>query len=108
MSFLLEEPLYVSVNATANGDNEIIAAVAGRRVMVLGYMLTGTTTGTISIQDTAGSPVVHARIRIGTDGAGAAYSGPVPAFTTASGVGVEISNHTGNDTLGHMTYRLLS
>ena len=107
MSFLIEEPSYVSVNATADGDNEIIAAVSGKRIMVLGYMLAGTTTGTVALQDTAGSPVVHARIRVGADGSGAAYGGPAPAFTTASGTGVEISNPTGNDTFGHLTYRIL-
>lgn len=107
MSFLIEQPLFAAVNATANGDNVVISGVAGRQIMVLGYMLTGTTLSTVTIQDTNGTPVVLGYVRVGADGGGACYPGPTPAFVTNAGEGVEINNATGNDTLGHMTYRVI-
>ena len=97
---------YVSVNATADGDNEIIAAVSGQQIRVLGYVLTATGVGNILVQNTAATPVVYGRIRSGGDGQGAAYAGnqEAPAFETAVGTGIEINNPAGVDTLGHMTY----
>lgn len=97
---------FVAVNATADGDNTIISGVTGKRIRVIGYVLTATGAGNILLQDTAGSPVIHGRIRVGTDGGGASYEGSVdtPAFETAIGTGVEINNPAGIDTLGHITY----
>lgn len=97
---------YASVNATNDGDNTVIAGVGGVKIRVLGYALTCTGTGTVLLQDTAGSPVIHARIRSGGDGGGASYGGghDAPAFETATGTGVEVSNPAGVDTLGHITY----
>jgi hypothetical protein len=97
---------YVSVNATLDGDNPIISAVASRKIVVLGYVLTATAAGTITIQDTAGTPNVIARIRSGADGGGASYAGGIdaPAFETISGNGLEINCSAGLDCLGHISY----
>lgn len=97
---------YAKVDAAADGDNEIIAAVTGKKIRVLGYVLTGATTaGTATLQDTAATPVVHGKLSLGTSG-GVAYTGGLdaPAFETAAGTGVEVSNSTGLDTFGHMVY----
>lgn len=98
---------YAVVNAAADGDNVIIAAVAGKSIRVLGYALTGASTagGTITLQDTAGTPVVHAKLAIANNG-GVSYAGGLqaPAFQTAAGTGVEVNNPTGVDTFGHMVY----
>lgn len=99
---------YAKVDAAADGDNVIIAAVTGKKIRVLGYALTGTSTAgaTITIQDTATTPVVHAKLAIANNG-GVSYAGGLaaPAFETAAGTGVEINNPgTGPDTFGHMVY----
>lgn len=97
---------FARVNATADGDNAVIAAVAGKRIRVIGYALTNkTTAGTVALQDTAGTPVVHAELNFALNGP-VAYDGGLsaPAFETAVGTGVGISNGTGVDTLGHITY----
>lgn len=97
---------YVSVNATADGDNTIIAGVGGKKIRVLAYVLAGTLAGTYVLQDTAGSPNIFGRIRVGADGGGASFAGSVfgPAFETIAGNGVEINCPAGGDMLGHMTY----
>lgn len=106
MSIYPGEIKHTSVNATADGDNAVIAAVAGKKIRVLGYTLTGAgVAGTATLQDTAGTPVVHGKLSLSTSG-GVSYAGGLeaPAFETAAGTGVEVSNSTGLDTLGHMTY----
>jgi hypothetical protein len=97
---------HAAVNATTDGDNAIIAAVASKKIVVLGYVLTGTATGTITIQDTAGTPNVLGKIRCSSDGGGASYAGGIdcPAFETIAGNGLEINNTAGLDCLGHITY----
>lgn len=96
---------FVRVAATADGDNEIVAAVAGKKIRVLAYSLGVTAAGTMKLQDTAGSPAVHAEFPLAANGR-AEYAGGTraPAFETAAGVGLEVSNPTGVDTLGHLTY----
>jgi hypothetical protein len=95
----------VRVNATADGDNAVITAVTGKKILVTGYVLTVTLAGLISVQDTAGSPVVHAQFSLATNG-GVSYAGSLEsaAFLTAAGTGVEVNNPAGVDTHGHMTY----
>lgn len=99
------EVKYARINATADGDNTVIAAVAGKALRVLGYALNVTAAGTISLQDTAGTPVVHAQFALAANGV-VSYAGGLqaPAFETASGVGLEVNNPTGVDTLGHISY----
>lgn len=94
------------VNATADGDNVIIAAVAGKKIRVLSYVVTVTVAGTMTMQDTQATPAIHAQFSLAAQG-GASYPGNQsnPAFETAAGFGVEINNPAGVDTLGHMTYQ---
>lgn len=97
---------FARVNATADGVNAAIAAVAGKKIRVIGYALTNkTTAGTVALQDTAGSPVIHAELNFPLNGA-VPYDGGLsaPAFETAVGTGVNVSNGVGVDTLGHITY----
>lgn len=99
------EPKFVRVNAVADGDNVVIAAVAGKRIRVISYVLMATAAGTISIQDTAGTPVVLAQFPLAAN-SGVSYAGGLeaPAFETGPGLGVEINNPVGVDTLGHIAY----
>jgi hypothetical protein len=96
---------FARVNATADGDNTIIAAVAGKKLRVLGYALVATAAGTISVQDSAGSPAILAQFPLAANG-GVSYGGgfDAPAFETPVGNGLEINNPAGVDTLGHLTY----
>lgn len=104
---MAHELKYAVVNATADGDNEIIAAVAGKKIRVLSYVLTGASVGggTVTLQDTAGTPVAHLKLAVANNG-GFVYVGDwnLPAFETASGEGLEVNNPSGSDTFGRMTY----
>lgn len=99
------EPKFTRVNATADGDNVIAAGVAGKRLRVISYALVVSLAGTISLQDTAGTPVIFAQFPLAANG-GISYAGGLdaPAFETSPGLGIEINNPVGVDTLGHITY----
>lgn len=97
---------FARINATADGDNTVIAAVTGAKIRVIGYAFrVAGTGGTVAMQDTAGTPVVHASFSL-ADKTGVEYAGGLnaPAFETAAGEGVEINNPLATDTLGHITY----
>lgn len=48
----------VPVSVNSNGDNTLIAGVAGRRIMVVGYVLMGAGTVTAKFTDGAGGTVL--------------------------------------------------
>lgn len=99
---------YARVNATSDGDNEVIAAVAGKTILVLGYVLNVNAAGVVTLQDGAASPVIFASFEL-VDGGGVSYEGGVacPAFRVTKGSAFEISTAAGVDCLGHVTYVLV-
>lgn len=99
------EILHVAVSAENDGDNTVVAAVTGKKLRVLGYALTVDVAGLVTLQDSAGSPVVHGKLRLAA-GTPAVYDGgfDCPAFETAAGVALEINNPAGTNTYGHITY----
>ena len=96
---------HARVNATADGNNTVIAAVPAKTLLVLGYVLTVTAAGTITLQDNQGTPAVHAQLSLPANGV-AAYAGgrDAPAFEVAAGQALVVNNPVGVDTLGHITY----
>lgn len=97
---------FAKIEATADGDNVIVAAVTGTKIRIIAFALTVTAAGTITLQDTAATPVVHAKFGLAANG-GVSYAGGVtaPAFETAVGTGFEINNPVGVDTLGFVTFQ---
>ena len=96
---------HARINATADGVNVVIAAVAATQLLILGYAFSVTVAGTVSLQDSQGTPVVHATFPLAVNG-GISYPGgdDSPAFEIAAGFGFNINNPAGVDTLGHVTY----
>lgn len=100
------EPTTVKVQATADGVNNIVAAVASAKIRVIAYALTAATTaGLVTIQDTTGTPVVVALLNLAI-GMPACFNGDERAFAfeTSTGKGLDFSNATGVDVYGHITY----
>ena len=95
--------LHARINATADGNNTVIAAVANAVILILGYAFTATLAGTVTLQDSAAT--VLASFAIATNG-GIVYGGEdvAPAFELAVGQGFVVNNPAGVDTLGHVTY----
>lgn len=94
----------VSINATADGEQTILAAQgASTSIRVLGYVVTTTAAGQIEFRNGAGG-TVKGRIRSAGDADGASYTGGLycPAFTLSSNTALILWNPTGVDTVGHL------
>jgi hypothetical protein len=94
------------VNADADGDNTIVAAVAGKRIRVVGYALSATTAGLVTIRSAA---TVLAELSLPAAGTVVPYVGSVavPAFQTAPGEALVFATQVGQDVNGHLAYHLL-
>ena len=99
-------PLFVRVNATADGNNTLIAAVGGKQLWILSYALVVSAAGTITLQDDQGTPAIFATFPLAANG-GISYAGgrEAPAFFVAAGQALVLNNPVGVDTLGHISYQ---
>lgn len=105
----LEDYLFAEVQAEADGDNEIVAAVAGRKIRVVDCHLTvvvaASAEGVIVFETGTGGTEL-ARFNLGSGEASIDHCGPVPMLETADGERLVISNGAGVDTYGSITYIL--
>lgn len=103
MAYTAYEIKSARINATADGDNTVIAAVTGKAIVILGYALTVTTASTVNLKDGASTTI--AQFALPASG-GVAYSGTSdsPVARLTEGNAFIINNAASNDTLGHCTY----
>ena len=100
----------VAVNATADGENEIVAAVAGKRIVVVGGTLTAwhATAGAQIDLRSGTSNAVHARFQSGLVNAPAVIElqgdEASPCFECDMGDSLVINNTAGVDTTGYIKY----
>lgn len=102
-----DQPIkYKDVNATADGDNTVIAAVVKKRIRVLAYSLqgVGAAAGAVIVKGSGGTTLAHFEFTATAASLPASFNGPFPAFQTPEGEGLVINNAVGTDTLGHITY----
>ena len=99
----VDQVKFAHVSAASDGDNDIVTAVAGKRIRVIAYAFTVSAASTVVLQDSANTDL--ATFILPANG-GVSYAGGVqaPAFETAVGTGLEITNAASNDTFGHVTY----
>lgn len=97
---------YARINATALGDNAVVAAVGGKKIRVLGYAFTTSVAVAANFQDTQVTPVVHAGPFDLAANGGVSFAGGLagPAFETAAGQGVEMNLSVAANVRGHLTY----
>lgn len=93
-----------SVAATADGDNTVVAAVTGKRIVVVGYQLTSTTTAVATVK--SGSTSLFALSMTAAVHVPYAGSAQAPAFATAAGEALVVSTTAGQDVTGHLAYYL--
>lgn len=96
---------YAAVSAEADGVNNVIAAVTGAKIVVIGYVLTADAAGEITVQDTTGTPVVMAVLDFAQNSS-VSYAGGIgcPAFETSVGEGLDLNNAASVDVHGHIAY----
>ena len=103
-----------NIDASADGENSVVAAVAGKRIAVLGYQLAvvhATARGTATFRSLT-TNTDHATFMSGTDDLDGpqvySYFGDLqaPVFECEVGEALGLNNGSGVDCTGHLTYCL--
>ena len=95
---------FARVNASTDGDNTVVAAVAAKKIRVLGYALTSRTAGLLTIKSSTTSTLAELDIVADTP---FTYDGPAPAFETVAGELLNFNVAAGVDVVGHLAYVLI-
>ena len=102
----------VAVNATADGENEIVAAIAGKSIVVVGGTLTAWHATAAAQYDlrSGTSNTVHARFQSGLVNAPVVIllegDERAPCFMCDVGDSLALNNAAGVDTTGYIKYML--
>lgn len=103
-------PKFKLINETATGDNEIVAAVSGKKIRVLSYVVTGDVAGTFRWESPAGTPISGLMVMTAvgiSNGCVEASFNPCGHFETTSGGALSVEMTTASDLQGHLTYILV-
>lgn len=94
---------FARINADADGDNTIVAAVAGKRLRVFGYALGSSSGAECDIK--SGASTILAEFTLAANGQ-VSYAGgdASPAFETSVGEAVVINTTAAQDVNGHLVY----
>lgn len=97
---------HTAVNGTSDGDNTVIAAVTGKKIRVLGYVLHTDAAGQITVKD---SSTTHAIFDMDEPMVPISFAGGIfcPAFETGTGLALIINTQSSQDVSGHITYQLV-
>jgi hypothetical protein len=98
------------ISATSDGANTVVAAVTGKKIRVLGYVLNVNAAGTVQWK-TAASANLSGAMEF-PDGGGATAplcdaAAGVFWFETVAGEALTITCAAGVDALGHVVYQLI-
>jgi hypothetical protein len=99
--------LHARVNATADGDNTLIAAPgAGKRIVVLNYSLRFVGAGAFQVKSGAAGSVHFDEVGVASPGARVTFAGTHdgPAWVGDDNAALVVNNFAGGDTLGHVTF----
>lgn len=94
---------FARIDATADGDNTIVAAVTGRKIRVLSYSITARGTAPNVVTLKSGASTTKAVLNL-ADNTGLTYAGPYPALETDDGDAFVVNVEAGKDATGHLTY----
>ena len=91
----------VQINASLAEANTIVAAVAGRRIVVIAYVISSSVSNVIRWEDGAGGPILG-RLNLGATRPFFVLS-PVGLFVTSLGNLLNMNVNAGN-VLGHLLF----
>jgi hypothetical protein len=94
------------ISATSDGDNTVVAAVSGKKIRVVGYVLNVNAAGTVQWKSGASTALSGAMELVDGGGVSAPMvTGPGRFwFQTASGEALVLATAAGVDGLGHVAY----
>jgi hypothetical protein len=101
--------IFRNIAATADGDNDLITAAevpVGKRIRLISYVFNVNAAGVITLQDSANTDLASFEL---VDGGSVCFPGNylAPAFDLPIGLGLEVTNAAGVDTLGHICFEFV-
>lgn len=100
--------LHARVNATADGDNTVIAApAAGQAIVIVGYNVQSTTAATFIMRSGAAGTIHASYAATANQQFNYAGQRASPAFVLDAAAAFVINTTAGQDILGHVTYYIL-
>lgn len=110
-AFPVRSVRYAPVNATADGDNTLVAAPgAGMRILVLGYQLRFIGAGAFVVKSGAAGTTHLTEVGVAAPGTRLSYVGndsDAGAFICDENAALVVNNFATGDTLGHITFRVV-
>src|SRR3990167_9287457 len=106
MSLVATEIKFAAVSATVDGDNTVVAAVAGKKIRVISYNLCARAAGLVTFKSSTTSTLGTLDLLAQTP---AEFGGGAraPAFETVAGELLNFNVAAGVDVLGHLAYVLV-
>jgi hypothetical protein len=99
-------PLFAVVNASSAGANTIVAAVAGKKILVQLYLAVATTAVNVSWESSGGN-ILDGPVPCGATGGVMGNFSPVGHFITESGEGLVLYLSGAVQVGGHVQYVLI-
>ena len=78
------EVLFAAISGATSGDNEIVAAVASRKIRVVGFFVVAVTAVTVAFESSAGGAALTGDMSLGATGVLSAHN-PLGLFETVAG-----------------------
>jgi len=97
-------PKYAAINATANGDNTLIAAITGKKIRVLAYVLVADAAVGCAFEDGAGGDELTGQLPLAANGGVSAPFSPVGWFETSENTLLNLETDAAANVRGHLVY----
>ena len=101
------EEQFAAISATGAGDNQLVAAVAGKRIRVLSYHLVVVTAVGVRFESGAGGTALTGVMTVGANGVLAPAFNPLGLFQTVAGENLNLELALAVQVSGAVTYVLI-
>jgi len=98
------EVKFAAINATTNGDNTIVAAVAGKKILVIFYLLIADAAVGAAFEDGAGGTELSGQLPFAANGGVVTGYCPVGVFKTSTNTLLNLETDAIANVRGHLTY----
>lgn len=97
-------PKYAAINATVNGDNTLVAAVVGKKIRVLSYVLVADAAVGCAFEDGAGGSELSGQMAFAANGGVSVPFSPVGHFETTANTLLNLETDAVANVRGHIAY----
>lgn len=97
-------PKFVAINATTNGDNTIVSAVASKKIRVLSYTLVADAAVGCAFEDGAGGTELSGQMAFAANGGVSVPFSPVGHFETTANTLLNLETDAVANVRGHLCY----